>query len=165
MSSPKPLNVGLIGGGGGAFIANPHQKAIHFDGTRRVHSVALHPDPEVAMNEAENWPYPVKGYGNYDELIAGQATLTEDERLDCILVVTPNCVHFDPVMKACQGFSWPMSSFPRDAVWWAHSKDSRWRMLSMRLRPSSAPVLFTRAIGRFTFTGGWPTHPESDSLW
>ena len=26
----------MIGGGGGAFIANPHQKAIHFDGTRRV---------------------------------------------------------------------------------------------------------------------------------
>ena len=52
----------MIGGGGGAFIANPHQKAIHFDGTRRVTSVALHPDPEIAMNEANNWPYPVKGY-------------------------------------------------------------------------------------------------------
>ena len=43
----------MIGGGGGAFIANPHQKAIHFDGTRRVHAVALHPDPEIAMNEAQ----------------------------------------------------------------------------------------------------------------
>lgn len=90
----------MIGGGGGAFIANPHQKAIHFDGTRRVHSVALHPDPEIAMNEAENWPYPVKGYKTYDEMIAAQADLPEEERLDYILVVTPNFVHFDPVMKA-----------------------------------------------------------------
>lgn len=100
MSSPAPLKVGMVGGGGGAFIANPHQKAIHFDGTRRVTSVALHPDPEVAMKEAAEWPYPVKGYENYDAMIAAQADLPEDERLDYILIVTPNFVHFDPVMKA-----------------------------------------------------------------
>ena len=40
----RPLNVGLIGGGGGAFIVNPHQKAIFFDGTRGVTAAALHPD-------------------------------------------------------------------------------------------------------------------------
>jgi len=90
----------MIGGGGGAFIANPHQKAIHFDGTRRVHSVALRTDPEAALRAAENWPYPVKGYASYDEMIAAQATLPKEERLDYILVVTPNFVHFDPVMKA-----------------------------------------------------------------
>ena len=56
--SKRPLNVGLIGGGCGAFIAQPHQKAIFSDGTRRVAAGALHPNPEVAMKEAENWPYP-----------------------------------------------------------------------------------------------------------
>jgi len=90
----------MIGGGGGAFIANPHQKAIHFDGTRKVHSVALHPDPAIALSEATNWPYPVKGYASYDEMITAQATLPVGDRLDYILVVTPNFVHFDPVMKA-----------------------------------------------------------------
>lgn len=90
----------MVGGGGGAFIANPHQKAIHFDGTRKVHSVALHPDPEIGMQEAENWPYPVKGYKSYDDLIAAQKDLPEEERVDYILVVTPNFVHHDPVMKA-----------------------------------------------------------------
>ena len=38
----KPLNVGLVGGGKGAFIVHPHQKAIHFDGTRRVVAGALY---------------------------------------------------------------------------------------------------------------------------
>ena len=95
----KPLNVGLIGGGGGAFIVNPHQKAIHFDGTRRVVAGALHPDPKIAMAEAEKWAYPIKGYTSYDEMIAAQATLPEDERLDYALIVTPNHVHFDPAMK------------------------------------------------------------------
>ena len=28
--SKLPLNVGLVGGGKGAFIVQPHQKAIHF---------------------------------------------------------------------------------------------------------------------------------------
>ena len=100
--SKQPLRVGMIGGGGGAFIANPHQKAIHFDGTRRVDSVALHPDPEIAMNEADNWPYPVKGYKSYDDMFAAQADLPDDEKLDYVLIVTPNFVHFDPAMKALE---------------------------------------------------------------
>ena len=98
--SARPLNVGLIGGGKGAFIVNPHQKAIHFDGTRRVTAGALFPDPAIALEEAANWPYPIKGYGSYDEMIADQANLPEEQRLDYVLIVTPNHVHFDPAMKA-----------------------------------------------------------------
>jgi predicted dehydrogenase len=98
--SQRPLNVGLIGGGKGAFIVHPHEKAIHFDGTRRVVAGALFPDPKVALEEAANWPYPIKGYGSYDEMIAANATLPEEQKLDYILIVTPNFVHFDPAMKA-----------------------------------------------------------------
>ena len=72
--SNTPLNVGLVGGGKGAFIVQPHQKAIHFDGTRRVVAAALFPDPKIALEEAANWPYPIKGYGSYDEMIAANAT-------------------------------------------------------------------------------------------
>ncbi|MFZ2644067.1 MAG: Gfo/Idh/MocA family oxidoreductase [Verrucomicrobiia bacterium] len=98
--SQKPLNVGLVGGGKGAFIVQPHQKAIHSDGTRRVTAAALFPDPKVALEEAANWPYPIKGYGSYDEMIAANAKLPADEKLDYILIVTPNFVHYDPAMKA-----------------------------------------------------------------
>ena len=98
--SLKPLNVGLVGGGKGAFIVNPHQKAIHFDGTRRVVAGALYPDPKIALEEAANWPYPIRGYASYDDMIAANKTLPEDQRLDYILIVTPNFVHFDPAMKA-----------------------------------------------------------------
>ncbi len=98
--SPKPLNVGLVGGGKGAFIVHPHQRAIHFDGTRRVVAGALFPDPKVALEEAANWAYPLKGYGSYDEMIQANASLPDDQKLDYILIVTPNFVHFDPAMKA-----------------------------------------------------------------
>jgi predicted dehydrogenase len=97
--SKRPLNVGLIGGGGGAFIVNPHQKAIHFDGTRRVVCAALHPDPEVALREAAAWAYPIKGYKSYDEMIAAESKKPPGERIDYALIVTPNHVHFDPAMK------------------------------------------------------------------
>lgn len=96
----RPLNVGLVGGGRGAFIVQPHQKAIHFDGTRRVTAGALFPDPKVALEEAENWAYPIKGYGSYSEMIEEQHVLPREERLDYILIVTPNHVHFDPAMQA-----------------------------------------------------------------
>jgi len=95
----RPLNVGLIGGGGGAFIVQPHQRAIHFDGTRRVVCGALHPDPDVAMKEAKKWPFPLQGYRNYDEMIEDQAGKPIGERIDYALIVTPNHVHFDPAMK------------------------------------------------------------------
>jgi len=100
--SERPLNVGLIGGGKGAFIAHPHQRAIHFDGTRRVVAGALFPDPQVALEEAENWAYPIRGYGSYDDMIEAQASLPEEEKLDYVLIVTPNFVHFDPAMKALE---------------------------------------------------------------
>lgn len=99
MSSPKVLNVGLIGGGAGAFIAQPHQKAIHSDGTRRVVAGALHPDPQVSLSEAENWAYPIKGYKSYDEMLEAQKDLPESEKLDYVVIVTPNFAHFDPAIK------------------------------------------------------------------
>ncbi len=96
----KPLNIGLVGGGKGAFIVHPHQKAIMMDGTRRIVAAALFPDPQIALEEAANWAYPIKGYSSYDEMIEANASLPADEQLDYILIVTPNFVHYDPAMKA-----------------------------------------------------------------
>jgi predicted dehydrogenase len=98
----RPLNIGLVGGGKGAFIVHPHQKAIHFDGTRRVIAAALHPEPRIALEEAAGWPFPIKGYESYDAMILDQKNLPEDRRLDYLLIVTPNSVHFDPAMKAIE---------------------------------------------------------------
>ena len=97
--SQRPLNVGLVGGGGGAFIVNPHQKAIFFDGTRQVTAAALHPDPAIAMQEAEDWAYPIQGYKSYDEMLETETQKPKGEGIDYVLIVTPNHVHFDPAKK------------------------------------------------------------------
>lgn len=100
--SQRLLNVGLVGGGGGAFIVHPHQKAIFFDGTRRVKCGALHPDPEVALKEAASWPFPLTGYRSYDEMLEQESRKPVGERIDYVLIVTPNHVHFDPAKKALE---------------------------------------------------------------
>jgi predicted dehydrogenase len=102
MSSNSLLKVGLVGGGGGAFFAHPHQKAIHCDGTRRVVAAALRSNPEAALEDAANWDYPIKGYGSFDAMIEEQADLPADERLDYVVVVTPNHAHFAPALKAVE---------------------------------------------------------------
>ncbi len=98
--SQRILNVGLVGGGGGAFIVHPHQKAIHFDGTRRVVCGALHPDHEVAMREAKAWPFPIRGYSSYQAMIEEEAKKPSGERMDYVLIVTPNHVHHGPAKMA-----------------------------------------------------------------
>jgi len=98
--SKRPLNVGVIGGGGdGAFIIHPHERAIHADGTRRIVAAALRSHSKKALAAARNWPYPLRGYGAYDEMIDDQKNLSPEERLDYVLIVTPNNVHFDPAVK------------------------------------------------------------------
>ncbi|MGC6455264.1 MAG: Gfo/Idh/MocA family protein [Coraliomargaritaceae bacterium] len=100
VNSQEPLKVGLVGGGGGAFFAHPHQKAIHLDGTRRVVAGALRSNPQAALEDAANWPYPIQGYKSFEEMIDAQAQLPESERLDYIVIVTPNHAHFEPALKA-----------------------------------------------------------------
>jgi predicted dehydrogenase len=102
MASPEPLKVGLVGGGGGAFFAHPHSKAVHFDGTRRIVAAALRSNPQASIEDAANWMYPIHGYGSYDEMINAQADLPKEDRLDYIVIVTPNHAHFDPALKAVQ---------------------------------------------------------------
>jgi predicted dehydrogenase len=94
------LNVGLIGGGKGAFIVQPQQRAVLMDGTRRVVAGAFSSNPQSALASAADWPFPIRGYASYDDLINAQKTLSQEERLDYVLIVTPNHAHFDPAMKA-----------------------------------------------------------------
>lgn len=100
--SQRPLNVGLIGGGTGSFIVQPQQRAILMDGTRRVTCAALRSKPEASMKDAGEWPFPIHGYGTYDELITAEAAKPVGERIDYALIVTPNNVHFDPALKCIE---------------------------------------------------------------
>ena len=70
------------------------------DGTRRIHSVALSSNPQKALLDAEKWPYPVHGYESYHALYKEQAKLPKVDRLDYIIITTPNFAHYKPAMMA-----------------------------------------------------------------
>jgi predicted dehydrogenase len=72
------------------------------DGTRRVTCAALHPDPAVAMQEAANWPYPLRGYASFQEMIERESKKPEGEGIDYVLIVTPNHVHYEPARMALE---------------------------------------------------------------
>lgn len=142
----RPLNVGLVGGGKGAFIAHAHERAIHADGTRRVVAGALHADPRIAIQEAAGWPYPITGYRSYDEMIAANASLPPDQKLDYIVIVTPNHVHYDPAMKAMRAGIPVFCEKP----------------LTLTLKEAAALVRFRRKTGvpfavAHTYLGHWTT--------
>jgi predicted dehydrogenase len=94
----RNLRVGLIGGSSG-FITNAHQRAIFMDGTRQVTCAALSSDPQKAMDVAANWPYPITGYESYDAMLKTELNKPEGERIDYVLIQTPNHAHFDPAKK------------------------------------------------------------------
>lgn len=100
--SNRPLNVGLVGGGGGAFIVNPYQKAVFFDGTGKVTCAPLYPDPKIAMKETEKWMYPIKSYTSYVKMIEEESKKPKGEGVDYFLIVTLNHVHFDLTKRALE---------------------------------------------------------------
>jgi len=54
------------------------------------------------MREAEAWPYPIRGYRNFREMIENESRLPVGERMDYVLIVTPNHVHFEPAKLALE---------------------------------------------------------------
>lgn len=98
MSFQQPLNLGMIGGGEGAYIGNIHRLAARLDGQWRLAAGAFDADPErgraFALSQGLD---PARSYGTYEELIAGE--LKREDRVDAVAICTPNFTHY-PIARA-----------------------------------------------------------------
>ncbi len=98
MSIERPLRLGMIGGGQGAYIGNIHRLAARLDGKWTLVAGAFDVDPDrgraFAVNEGLD---PARSYGSYQELIAGEAA--REDRVDAVAICTPNFTHY-PIAKA-----------------------------------------------------------------
>jgi predicted dehydrogenase len=91
----------MVGGGMGAFIGAVHRNAAALDGHFELVAGALSSTPEKAMNSAmEIGLVEARSYGSYQEMFASEAAMPEEERIQCVSVVTPNHTHFDIAMAA-----------------------------------------------------------------
>ena len=90
------LRYGMVGGGPGAFIGDVHRMAAELDGLARIAAGAFSSDAErSAAKGAEIGLDPERVYGSYAEMAAAEAARAGDARLDFVIVVTPNHLHFD----------------------------------------------------------------------
>ena len=90
------LQMGLVGGGEGAFIGAVHRMAAELDGRIQLTCGAFSSDP-ARSRKAGVELYgidPTRSYGSAAELMAGEAARGAEDRMDFAVVATPNHTHF-----------------------------------------------------------------------
>ena len=96
----RKIRYGMVGGGRGAFIGAVHRIAANIDGQIELVAGAFSSDAEKSKaSGADFFLSPDRVYGSYQELVAKEAALPADQRIDFVAIVTPNHVHF-PAAKA-----------------------------------------------------------------
>jgi predicted dehydrogenase len=103
----RKLRMGLVGGGQGAFIGRVHCTAAVLDNRAALVAGALSSDPARAKASAPDYDIPpARAYGSYAEMLAAEARLPADERIDFVTVATPNFTHFEIAAAALEaGFN------------------------------------------------------------
>ena len=97
----RKLRMGMVGGGKDAFIGAIHRLAANMDGQIELVCGALSINPSIAHESGEMLFLPKdRIYLNFEEMIAKEAALPVDKRMDFVTIVTPNFAHFAPAMMA-----------------------------------------------------------------
>ncbi len=99
----RKIRMGMIGGGRGAFIGAVHRIAARLDDEIELVCAALSSDPEVARFSGKDLRLPDgRIYTSYKEMFDREKRLPADVRMDCVSIVTPNHVHFEPAKLALE---------------------------------------------------------------
>src|ERR1700733_1436446 len=99
----RKIRYGMIGGGRGAFIGAVHRSAAAIDQQIELVCGAFSSDP--ARSQASGGDLflpPTRCYGSFEEMIRQEAARSEDERMDFVVIVTPNHVHLPAAQMALQ---------------------------------------------------------------
>ncbi len=96
----KPIRMGMVGGGQGAFIGEVHRLAARLDGKIDLVCGAFSRDAEnCRITGAALGLDPERCYADFNTMMQGEAQRPADDRMEFVSIVTPNHVHF-PVAKA-----------------------------------------------------------------
>lgn len=91
----KPIRLGMVGGGTGAFIGYVHRIASRIDGDFELVAGALSSRPEVARESGKNLGLAEdRVYTSYEEM--AQAEAARPDGIQAVAIVTPNHMHFGP---------------------------------------------------------------------
>lgn len=98
--------MGLVGGGEGAFIGAVHRMAAALDGQIELVCAALSSDSERALRSARALYLPAeRSYADYRDMMRAERALPAGERMDFVVIATPNHLHLPVALAAIeQGF-------------------------------------------------------------
>jgi predicted dehydrogenase len=97
-SSARPLRLGMVGGGEGAYIGNIHRLSARLDNGFQLVAGAFDIDAERGRRFAATLGLDEgRAYGDYRAMLA--AELARPDRVDAVAICTPNHTHF-PIAKA-----------------------------------------------------------------
>jgi len=90
----------MVGGGEGAFIGAVHRHALALDHRYTLSAGALSATPDKARRSGAALGLPDdRNYPSWEAMLAAELALPAAERIDLVVIVTPNHVHY-PVAKA-----------------------------------------------------------------
>jgi len=93
----RKLRYGMIGGGRGAFIGAVHRIAASMDGQAELVAGAFSSEAQRSRDSgADLYLDPARVYGSYVEMAEAEAARPKADRLDFVVIVTPNHQHFPP---------------------------------------------------------------------
>jgi predicted dehydrogenase len=99
-STSRKLRYAMVGGGQGAFIGAVHRMAMALDGQYELVAGALSSTPQKARDSGRELGLAEsRNHGEWQALLADEQRRPKDERIDLVVIVTPNHVHF-PVARA-----------------------------------------------------------------
>jgi len=99
----RKLRMGMIGGGRNAFIGAVHRIAANMDGLIELVCGAFSSNPENARQSGKDLFLPEnRVYSSYKEMIEKESKLPDTQRMDFVVIVTPNHAHFAPAMLALE---------------------------------------------------------------
>jgi predicted dehydrogenase len=99
----RPLRLGMVGGGEGAFIGAVHRMAAALDGDWRLAAGAFSTDAGRNRRTGEQLGLdPQRVYATFDAMLAGERALPAEARIDAVAIVTPNHLHAPMAIAALE---------------------------------------------------------------
>ena len=93
----------MIGGGPGSFIGAVHRIAARMDGDYELVAGAFSSKPEKCLETARELGIAQeRAYPSWAEMLEGELALPEDQRVQVIMITTPNHVHAAPTIAALE---------------------------------------------------------------
>lgn len=97
----KALRYGMIGGGPGAFIGNVHRIAARLDGLYSLTAGAFSSDFHKCKETAAELNI-ARAYPSWAEMLQAESALPADERIEVVVIVTPNHLHAEASISALE---------------------------------------------------------------